>query len=125
MCTSSKIGDMPGPFDKPPMTEPQFIAELQKRGFSFNSGRKIWIGPFGITVTGVANQSNFTTESGTLNPMGIGNSGLTGGGIGPGVSGLRKTLLADADEQLRSKRGQPRKPFRPSYNPPNPPPPVH
>jgi hypothetical protein len=116
---------MPGPFDKPPMTQQQFITELQNRGFRFCPNRKIWVGPFGITVTGVANQANFHTESGMFNPQGIGNAGLTGGGIGPGVSGLRKSLLADVDEQLRSKRGQPRAAFRPAYDPPNSPPPVH
>ena len=97
---------MPGPFDKPPMTEPQFIDELQKRGFSYNAARKLWVGPFGITVTGVANQSNYHSTSGRDNPTGMGTSGLMGGMVGPGVSGLRKSLLADADEQLRAKRGQ-------------------
>ena len=116
---------MGGPFDKPPMTQTQFIAELTSRGFHFNECRKVWVGPFGIQVTGVPGQANFHTTSGMFNPQGIGNAGLTGGGIGPGVSGLRKSLLADVDEQLRAKRGQPRPHFRPSYNPPNEPPPIH
>jgi len=107
------------------MTQAQFYEELRTRGFRFCENRKIWVGPFGITVTGVANESNFHTTSGMFNPQGIGTSGISGGGIGPGVSGLRKTLLADVDEQLRAKRGQPRPFFRPPYNPPNQPPHPH
>lgn len=116
---------MPGPFDKPPMTAQQFEAELRSRGFRYCENRRLWIGPFGLTVTGVANQSNYHATSGRDNPTGLGTSGLMGGGVGPGVSGLRKTLLADVDEQLRAKRGQPRPHFRPAYNPPNPHPPPH
>lgn len=107
------------------MSAAQFTAELQRRGFSWCPNRMMWVGPFGITVTGVANESNYHSTSGRDNPQGIGTSGLMGGMVGPGVSGLRKTLLADVDEQLRSKRGQPRAPFRPAYDPPNTPPPVH
>jgi hypothetical protein len=107
------------------MSVTQFEAELISRGFSYNAGRKLWVGPFGITVTGVANKSNYHATSGRDNPQGIGTSGLMGGMVGPGVSGLRKTLLADVDEQLRAKRGQPRAPFRPAYDPPNSHPPAH
>jgi len=78
---------MGGPFDKPPMTQVEFVAELKSRGFHFNESQKVWVGPFGIMVTGVPGQANFHTESGMFNPQGIGNAGLTGGGIGPGVSG--------------------------------------
>lgn len=116
---------MPGPFDKPPMTQQQFEAELRARGFSYNTNRRVWVGPFGLTVTDVTSGANFYTTSGRDNPTGIGNSGLTGGGVSPGVSGLRKTLLADVDEQLRAKRGLPRPHHRPAYDPPNPHPPPH
>lgn len=108
---------MGGPFDKPPMTQVEFVAELKARGFHFCENTQRWVGPFGLSVTGVPGQANFHTESGMFNPQGIGNAGLTGGGIGPGVSGLRRTLLADIDEQLRAKRGLP----RPLYRQPPPP----
>jgi len=116
---------MSSPFDKPPMTQQQFEAAPAHRGFTWNQSRQLWVGPFGLTVTGISSQANFITASGTNNAQGIGNSGITGGGIGPGVSGLRKTLLAQVDEQLRAKRGLPRPLHRPSYDPPNSPPPVH
>jgi hypothetical protein len=116
---------MGGPFDRPQMNQQQYYAELASRGFVWNEGRQLWVGPFGITVTGVANQSHVPGEVGRDNPMGIGNSGLSGGAVWPGVSGLRKTLLAEVDERLRAKRGQPRPHHRPSYNPPNPTPPPH
>ena len=104
---------MGGPFDKPPLSAPQFEAELISRGFRWVEDRKLWVGPFGITVTGVANKSNYHATAGLDTPDGIGTSGIMGGMVGPGVSGLRKSLLADADEQLRAKRGQPHpKPYR-------------
>ena len=103
---------MPGPFDKPPLSAPQFEAELISRGFRWDESRKQWVGPFGLTVTGVANQSNYHSTSGRDNPTGVGTSGLMGGMVGPGVSGLRKSLLADVDEQLRAKRGQPHDLYR-------------
>jgi hypothetical protein len=123
--SSDKLSNMPGPFDKPHLTAAQFTAALLSRGFRFCANRSVWVGPFGITVTGVANESNFHTTFGSNNPTGIGTAGLNGGMIGPGVSGLRKSLLAEADEKLRAKRGQPRPLHRPAYNPPNPHPPPH
>lgn len=97
------------------MSAPQFEAELKSRGFRWCGNQ--WVGPFGITVTGVANESNYPTTSGRDTPDGIGTSGLMGGMVGPGISGLRKSLLADVDEQLRAKRGQPRDPYRQSAPP--------
>ena len=108
---------MPGPFDKPPLSAPQFEAELVSRGFRFDERRKLWVGPFGLTVTGVANKSNYHATSGRDNPTGIGTSGLMGGTVGPGISGLRKSLLADVDERLRAKRGQPHDLHRPPLPP--------
>jgi len=103
---------MSGPFYNPPMTQQQYAAELMNRGFHYDETRKEWVGPFGITATGVANISNYYSTNGRDNPMGIGNSGLTGGGVGPGVSGLRKSILAEIDEKLRAKRGLPYPGFR-------------
>lgn len=118
-------GVMGGPFDRPPMTQQQYIAELEKRGFRLCGERKLWVGPFNITITTLADQSNFHIDSGMNNPMGLGNSGLTGGSVLPGISGLRKTLLAEIDEKLRAARGLPRPLHRPAYDPPNPHPPPH
>ena len=108
---------MPGPFDKDTLSVAQYVAELRSRGFTFNENRQLWVGPFGITVTAVANKSNFHIVSGINNPTGIGNSGITGGGFVPGISGLRKSLLAEIDEKLRAKRGQPRPLFRTPFPP--------
>ena len=111
---------MSGPFYKPQMSETDFCNELAARGFTWNENRKLWVGPFGLTVTGVLNSSNIYSEPGRDNPMGLANSGRTGGGVGPGVSGMRKSQLADVDEQLRAKRGLPRAPFRPKrFNTPD------
>jgi hypothetical protein len=96
------------------MSERQFRDELATRGFHWSNTRSLWVGPFGLTVTGVLNVSNVYSEPGRDNPMGMMNSGRTGGGIGPGVSGMRKSVLADVDEQLRAKRGLPRPHFRPN-----------
>lgn len=83
------------------MTPEAFSQALQQRGFSFNSSRGVWVGPFNIQVSGALSISTtaVSPERDTDNQY------------------ARAATIGQVDEQLRAKRGISRDPLVEAVDP--------
>ena len=90
------------------MTPAAYQQALQLRGFTYNSGASVWVGPFGIRVTGMLNEDPISSTSIRAIDHGF----------------ARAAKILEVDEKLRAKRGlargplvEPQEPYNPAFQP--------